>query len=56
MYSDPAPEDYTGVPENHSWKIKAAIPGSQQINGVYKRALKDANGPEDNFTPNVKVV
>jgi inhibitor of cysteine peptidase len=53
---DPASEGYTGVPGTRQWEIKAVTPGSQQVEGIYKRPWEDTTGTEDNFTLYVEVV
>jgi inhibitor of cysteine peptidase len=40
----------------HSWQIQATAPGSQQVNGIYKRSWENTTGTEENFTLNVEVV
>lgn len=52
---DETPENATGVPGTHSWIIKAVAPGSQQVNGIYKRAWENTTGTEENFTLTVEV-
>lgn len=54
-YQDPIPKGYTGVGGTHSWVIQAVAPGSQQVNGVYKRPGENTTGTEENFTLTVKV-
>ncbi|AKB37288.1 hypothetical protein MSSAC_2698 [Methanosarcina siciliae C2J] len=53
---DPAPEGYTGVSGIYTWVIQAVDPGSQQVNGIYKRLWENTTGTEDNFTLAVEVV
>ncbi|MDQ1276949.1 MAG: inhibitor of cysteine peptidase [Euryarchaeota archaeon] len=53
---DPSPEEMEGVPGTHQWEIKAVTPGSQQVNGIYKRPWEDTTGTEDNFTLNIEIV
>jgi inhibitor of cysteine peptidase len=52
---DPVPENSTGAPGIHSWIIQAVDPGSQQVNGIYKRSWETTTGTEDNFTLTVEV-
>jgi inhibitor of cysteine peptidase len=40
----------------HSWLIQATAPGSQQVNGIYKRSWENTTGTEENFTLTVEVV
>jgi inhibitor of cysteine peptidase len=47
-----APEGRGGI---HSWVIQATAPGSQQVNGVYRRAWENTTGTEENFALNVEV-
>jgi inhibitor of cysteine peptidase len=53
---DPTSEGYTGVGGNHSWVIQATIPGSQQVNGIYKRSWENLTDTEEKFTLNVEVI
>lgn len=53
---DEAPEGEVGVPGNHTWIIEAVSPGSQQVNGIYKRSWENTTGTEEKFTLNVEVV
>jgi inhibitor of cysteine peptidase len=53
---DSVSENATGVPGTHSWVIEAVAPGSQQVNGIYKRSWENTTGTEQNFTLNVEVV
>lgn len=39
----------------HLWEIKANTPGSQQVNGIYKRAWENTTGTENTFMLNVEV-
>ena len=48
-----APEGRGGI---HSWVIQATAPGSQQVNGIYKRPWENTTGTEQNFTLTVEVV
>jgi len=52
----PNPQHMEGVPGTHSWIIEAIAPGSQQVNGIYKRPWENTTGTEENFTLNVEVV
>jgi inhibitor of cysteine peptidase len=52
----PTSENMTGVPGTHSWVIEAVASGSQQVNGIYKRAWENTTGTEENFTITVDVV
>jgi inhibitor of cysteine peptidase len=57
---DEAPESdngevAVGVPGTHSWIIEAVTPGSQQVNGIYKRSWENTTGTEENFTLAVEV-
>jgi inhibitor of cysteine peptidase len=53
---DPAPPGDTGVGSTHSWMIQAAVPGTQQVNGIYRRHWENTTGTEENFTLIVDVV
>jgi inhibitor of cysteine peptidase len=48
-----APEGRGGI---HSWVIQGTAPGSQQVNGIYKRSWENTTGTEQNFTLNVEVI
>ncbi|AKB37849.1 hypothetical protein MSSAC_3259 [Methanosarcina siciliae C2J] len=52
---DPAPEGYTGVSGIYTWVIQAVDPGTQQVDGIYKRSWENTTGTEDNFTLTVEV-
>lgn len=49
------PENLTGVPGTHLWVIEATAPGSQKVNGIYKRSWENITGTEEKFTLNVEV-
>ncbi|AKB58933.1 protease inhibitor I42 family protein [Methanosarcina barkeri] len=49
------PENLTGVPGTHLWIIEATAPGSQTVNGIYKRTWENITGTEEKFTLNVEV-
>jgi Predicted secreted protein len=51
----PNPEHLVGVPGTHLWVIEATAPGSQKVNGIYKRSWENITGTEEKFTLNVKV-
>jgi inhibitor of cysteine peptidase len=55
---DPTPpgEEMVGVPENHSWVIRATAPGIQLIKGMYIPPGRDITGTENNFTLAVEVI
>ncbi len=53
---NPNPEHLEGVPGIHSWVIEAVASGSQQVNGIYRRAWENTTGTEENFTLTVDVV
>ncbi|MPM58942.1 hypothetical protein SDC9_105777 [bioreactor metagenome] len=53
---DTVSENATGVPGTHSWIIETIAPGSQQVNGIYKRSWENTTGTEENFTLAVEVV
>jgi inhibitor of cysteine peptidase len=48
-----APEGRGGI---HSWVIQATTPGTQQVNGIYKRSWENTTGTEQNFTLTVEVI
>ncbi|AKB48424.1 hypothetical protein MSKOL_2647 [Methanosarcina sp. Kolksee] len=49
------PEHLEGVPGTHLWVIEATAPGSQKVNGIYKRTWENITGTEEKFTLNVEV-
>jgi len=49
------PENLTGVPGTHLWVIEATAPGSQKVNGIYRRSWENITGTEEKFTLNVEV-
>ena len=49
------PEHLEGVPGTHLWIIEATAPGSQKVNGIYKRSWENITGTEEKFTLNVEV-
>jgi len=53
---DPNPEKVVGISGTHSWIIEAITPGTQQINGIYKRTWENTTGTEDTFNLTVDVV
>ena len=56
-YKLPGEKEVTpGRGGTHSWLIQATAPGSQQVNGIYKRSWENTTGTEENFTLTVEVV
>ncbi len=53
---DPNPEQVVGIAGTHSWIIEAITPGTQQVNGIYKRNWENTTGTEDTFNLTVDVV
>jgi inhibitor of cysteine peptidase len=51
----PNPENLEGVPGTHLWVIEATAPGSQKVNGIYKRSWENITGTEEKFRLNVEV-
>ncbi|HII92603.1 MAG TPA: protease inhibitor I42 family protein [Methanosarcina sp.] len=49
------PENLTGVPGTHLWVIEATAPGSQKVNGIYRRSWENITGTEEKFTLGVEV-
>ncbi len=49
------PEHLQGVPGTHLWVIEATAPGSQKVNGIYKRNWENITGTEEKFTLSVEV-
>lgn len=53
---DPNPEKVVGIAGTHTWIIEAITPGTQQVNGIYKRAWENITGTEETFNLTVDVV
>ena len=49
------PEHLEGVPGTHLWIIEATAPGSQKVNGIYRRSWENITGTEKKFTLNLEV-
>jgi inhibitor of cysteine peptidase len=45
-----------GTSDIHQWVIQAIAPGSQQVNGIYRRRWENTTGTEEKFTFTVEVV
>jgi len=52
---DEAAEDKVGVGGTHTWILEAVEPGSQHVNGIYRRSWENTTGTEENFTLTVEV-
>jgi len=52
---DEAPQGKVGVPGTRSLRIQTTVPGTQTINGIYKRPWENITGTEEKFTLTVEV-